>query len=109
MRKYQEEMLEKAIVVGVDLDGTLCSSICWDEKACLNVSPKRRMVEKVNELFQSKFIVIYTARRDHLIPATLQWLRKYSVNYHAISNLKTPVDCYIDDLAINVTEFLEYH
>jgi len=92
-------------IVGVDCDGVLCTGEAWTVKDVLNAKPKPDVIAKVNELYGSSFIVIYTARRDHLIPATIQWLRRQGVHYHAISNRKIPLDIMIDDKAINVEDF----
>jgi hypothetical protein len=36
-----------------------------------------------------------------MLEATLKWLRRNGVIFHAISNNKTPCDVMIDDKAIN--------
>jgi len=69
--------------------------------------PRLDVIAKINLLYQDHNIIIYTARRDELLPATLQWLRKHNVRYHSISNLKCPADLYVlDDKCINVDDFL---
>lgn len=107
MNKRQRDLLEKAVVIAVDMDKTLCAGECWTIESCKNISPVTKMIKKINYLSLSKFIVIYTARRDHLIPATLGWLRRWGVQFHAISNNKTPADIYIDDKSISDVDFLE--
>ena len=84
-------------VICVDLDGTLCNGEAWTEEDCLLATPRTDIIEKVNALYQRNFIVLYTARRDFLIPASLEWLRKNNVRYHAWSNIKIPATKYIDD------------
>lgn len=93
-------------VVLVDLDGTLCEGNSWTREECLKAAPKEEMIKKVNEAYQKNFIVIYTARRDENIPATLEWLRRNNVRFHAFSNQKTAGDVLIDDIAIRPEEFL---
>ena len=88
-------------VVGIDLDGTLSLDHCWTPEECLAAKPNMKMVEFVKEKYQTSFIVIYTARRDENIPATLEWLRRNNIRYHAFSNQKTPLDFLIDDTAIH--------
>ena len=94
-------------LIHVDLDGVLCHGVCWTPTECLNAKPNLKMIIKVNHLFQRNYIIIYTARRDRLIPVTIQWLRKNEVLYHAISNLKNPTDFYVDDCMLSMKEFLK--
>jgi len=86
-------------VIAVDMDGVLCSDEHWTIEDCKSAKPNTINICKVNMLFQKNFIIVYTARRDHLIPATLEWLRRNNVMYHAISNIKMPADVYYDDKA----------
>ncbi len=88
----------------VDVDQTLTNEVCYTETECLNATPKKNIVQKVAQLYEEDFIVIYTARRDHLIPATLEWLRRNNIRWHAFSNLKIPGAGYIDDLAIHIDD-----
>lgn len=99
-----QEKFHNAIVIAVDIDGTLCKEECWTEEQCLNATPVAGVVKKVNKLHLSRFIVVHTARRDHLIPATLKWLRTWGISFSAISNNKTSADIYIDDKAIRPEE-----
>lgn len=87
----------KPLIYAVDLDGMLCEGVCYTPEECLNVQPNLETIKKINELNKTNFIVIYTARRDHLLPATMEWLRRNNVMYHAISNIKMPADVYLDD------------
>lgn len=89
----------------IDLDETLCRGTSWTASDCLKAKPVEKMVSKVNELYRTHYIIIYTARQDDLIPATLEWLRRNNVRYHAISNLKVP-GFYVDDRAISFEDFL---
>lgn len=97
---------DKIKTIAVDIDGTLCRETCWSAVDCLKATPNQEMIDKVNVLAQTHFVIIYTARRDNLIPATLIWLRQHRVNFQAISNNKIGVDIYIDDKAINSNAFL---
>jgi len=92
-------------VIAVDVDGTLCKGVCWSKKECMEAIPDKEMIGNVNSLYdQNNFIVIYTSRRNDLIPETLDWLRRNNVRFHAISNNKMPADVYIDDSAICVAD-----
>jgi len=88
------------------MDGTLCQGECFNEEAVLKAKPVQEMIDWVNEISKTNFVVIYTARRDFLLPATLRWLRVNSVSFQAISNNKTPCDLLIDDRAINPKDLL---
>lgn len=83
------------------MDETLCEEVCFTEIEVANATPIQAVIDKVNELHKSNFIVIYTARRDFLLEETKRWLERYGVKYHAISNIKIPLDVYIDTGAIN--------
>jgi uncharacterized HAD superfamily protein len=89
----------KPEVIAVDVDGTLTMGVAWTPEECLIATPNIKFINWVNEKSKENFIVIWTSRRDHLIPATMQWLRKNGVMFHAISNLKMPADCYLEDKA----------
>jgi uncharacterized HAD superfamily protein len=88
-------------VILVDLDGVLCKGDTWNPEDCLKAKPIEKNIEEVNRLHQKHFVVIYTSRRDNLIPATLEWLRRNNVQYQAFSNKKSAADIYIDDRSIN--------
>jgi len=89
-------------VIAVDLDGVLCKGECWNNKQCRKAKPIQKNIDKVNELHKTNFIIIYTARRDYLIPVTLRWLRLNGVEFQAISNKKMAADLYYDDKMLNL-------
>lgn len=93
------------MIICVDVDGTLTKGVAWTSEECLAAIPNNELIERVNYLYQRNFIVIWTARRDNLIPATLEWLRRNNVRYHSISNLKCSGDLYIDDKAMRSESF----
>jgi len=94
-------------VILIDCDGTLTKSVCWTPGECLEVEPNKAVVEKVNSL-KNVWIIIYTARADELLPATVKWLRKHNIKYHAISNNKIPAGIgYVDDKSITIDKFLK--
>lgn len=97
----------RAKIILVDLDGTLCEGECWSPEECLRVKPLQKNIEKVNKLAKGNFIVIWTARRDHLIEASIKWLRRNGVMFDAISNNKAPADCYIDDKMFSFEDALK--
>lgn len=94
--------------IGVDLDDTLCKGQHWDTpEQVLGAKPIKEMIEAVEKLYKDNFVIIYTARQNFLISATMEWLDKHNVKYHAISNKKIPLGKLIDDLAISPQEFLK--
>jgi len=102
--KLMTNLRTKLKVILVDLDGVLCKGEVWNKKQCSNAKPIKRNIKEINRLYRRHFIIIYTARRDYLIPATLKWLRINNVNYMAISNKKCSADIYIDDKSILVKD-----
>jgi uncharacterized HAD superfamily protein len=85
--------------IGVDIDGVLCVGEHWrDPQACLQAVAIQNGIDRVNKLYKTDFIILYTARQNYLISATLEWLEKNNVHFHAISNHKIPLDCLIDDV-----------
>ena len=95
-----------AKVIGIDVDGLLAKGESWTPEECLKAKPNPKAVEEIKKLHLTGFIVIYTARRDSLIPATLRWLKANDIPFHAISNNKTPFDELYDDRAINIRQWL---
>lgn len=93
-------------VILIDLDKTLTTTEAWTKEDCLSAGVNLEMAKKVEDLFQKNFIVIYTARRDENIPATLEWLRRNNIRWHAISNNKCAADVYIDDKMIRPEELI---
>lgn len=109
LQEYLEALYgRKPYVVGIDLDGTLCKGEAWTEEEVLNAEPNTELIKMVNEKFRHCLIIIWTARSDELIPASLKWLRKHGVNFRAISNLKMGADLYVDDKTLRPNEVEEW-
>jgi len=104
---WKKEAIKKAKVLAIDMDGTLCEEECWTNEEVYNAKPRLDVIHKVKKLSKSKFIVIMTARRLDLSEATIRWLNRYEVSYHAISFNKMPCDLLIDDKVMNVKDFLK--
>jgi len=102
MRKKRKRNAIKVVLF--DLDGTLTKNTCWTEKECLNAIPNKKMIELEREIARDHFVVIWTARKDHLLSATVKWLRKHDIPFQAISNNKTSCDIAIDDRTYNVND-----
>ena len=58
-------------------------------------------IDWVNERFEEDFIVICTARRHKLYMATMKWLEKNCVHFHATSFQSKPPGTIVDKNAIN--------
>ena len=89
-------------IINVDVDNTLTNETCFTIEQVLSATPKQHIIDKVAKLYDEDYIVIYTARRDNLIPSTFEWLRRNNIRWHAFSNQKPPSDAYIDDLAVHI-------
>jgi hypothetical protein len=87
-----------------DLDGTLCEGESWTPEDCLNAKPIIENIERLNRQFINNYIVIQTARRDENIPATLEWLRRNNVRFHAFSNFKSYANKFVDVDAVRPDE-----
>ena len=88
-------------IIAIDCDGVLTKDVCWTVEDCEKAQPNVGIIKWVNKMQRGNFIVVFTARRDELIPATIQWLRRHNVRFDAISNNKMAADCYIDDKSYN--------
>lgn len=86
-------------IICVDLGGTLCNEVCFTIKEVENATLNKKNARMVEEYYLNDYVIVYTARRDELLPATLKWLRINNIRYHAISNLKIPASIYFDDKA----------
>lgn len=95
-------------IILVDVDRTLCEEVCFNNNQVKKATPIKKNIEKVNYLHDKNFIVIYTARRTHLIEDTIEWLRENGVKYHAISNVKIPGKYYIDEDNLKFENFKKY-
>lgn len=74
----------------VDIDGTLTEETCFTEEECRKATPNLKMIKWVQEKFNTDFIIIYTARRRSLYQATMEWLDRYDIPFHAYKDTKTP-------------------
>lgn len=98
----------KGETIYFDVDNTLTNETCYSIEEALAATPNIKLVESYRQLYDKNFMIIWTARRDELIPATLEWLRRNNLRWHAFSNLKPPRGSknaiYVDDGAYNVND-----
>lgn len=90
-----------------DLDGTICSDTQGDYDAA---EPFPEIVASINQLHrEGHHILIFTARgsgtgRDWR-GVTERQLTEWGVSYHYLFFGKPAADVYIDDKAVNISEF----
>ena len=91
-------MRDKLKVIYCDIDGILTEGEdCWTEEQVRNAKPNLENIKLLNELDKYHHIIIWSARRRELIPATLDWLDKWGVKRQAYSDKKPAADIYIDN------------
>ena len=97
-----------------DLDGTLCQlGEGWHRQQYDKSYPMTKRIEKVNSLYdKGNKIIIETARGSvsgkDWHEDTERQLRNWGVKYHILrTGTKHAADHYIDDKAINASEFFE--
>lgn len=96
--KYRQKLIL------LDVDGTLTTGEAWTEEECLKAKPRKDIIAKTNKLYDEGIILIWTARKEELMPATLIWLRKHGVKFHGWATGKKPAGVYIDDKAVRPEE-----
>lgn len=101
-----------------DLDGTICEQTSGGVIGYFNAKPIKRMVTKVRQLYlDGHVIVINTARGMSTATSPIDadikyrnltevWLKQNDVPYHQLTFGKPAADVYVDDKAINATEFV---
>lgn len=91
-------------IISYDMDGTLCKEVCWTPEECLNATPNQKVIDDCNGHYEDSITIIYTARQDCLLEATVTWLRTHGVKYWGINNQKLHFDNLIDDHVTNVKD-----
>ena len=92
----------------IDIDGTLCTNTDGDYPAA---EPFHEIITQINRLFsEGHHIVLNTARGG---TTGIDWrkltenqLKEWNVNYHSLHMGKPSADYYIDDKAINVSDWI---
>ena len=90
-----------------DIDGTLCTNIDGDYA---NARPRCEAITKVNRLFdEGHHIILHTARGAttgiNWRQLTESQLKQWGVRYHELSFGKPTADVYIDDKAVNLSDW----
>ena len=90
----------------IDVDRTLTRGVSWTPEDCLDAKPNIKIIDRVNEIgaMSGNNIVIYTARRDVLMSATFEWLKKHLTCPFSVSNYKIAGDLYVDTDSVRPDE-----
>lgn len=73
-----------------DLDETLCEGESYSPKDCILAKPIWDNINRLRERYEHSIVIIYTARRNSLMTATVEWLSIHNIPWHFISNKKVP-------------------
>ena len=96
-------------VVSVDIDGVIAVPLEEKDrhKYWLNV-PIKYTIEKVNKLYEGKYVIIYHTARDPIHYAeTYAWLLRNGCKFHALEMGKLNANYFIDDRNITIDELLK--
>lgn len=92
-------------IVAVDIDHTITNGEPFYLK---EPTPNQEMIEKVNELYRRRYVIIYhTGRHPSFYQQTYAWLVKHGCFFHALEMGKLSAEYYIDDKNINIDELLK--
>lgn len=89
-------------IISVDIDGFVTQGEqFWDQEP----TPKRDVIEKINELYKNGHVIIYhTGRHPCYYEVTYAWLIKYGCFFHALRMGKLSADVYLDDRNSNLED-----
>lgn len=90
-----------------DIDGVLCQNNFGDYE---NAIPIKANIERINKLYDDGHIIqLFTARGTETNTdwqaLTEEQMQKWGVKYYSLKFGKPAADVYIDDRAINVTDW----
>lgn len=101
----------------IDIDDTICYTYNRDFN---NSEPNRKVINKINKLYQEGWkIILYTARGDNSCKTleekelkykiiTKNWLKKNNVQYNELVFGKMNADYYVDDKNMSIDEFIYF-
>ena len=97
---------EEKLIYCFDIDGTICSTNCHYEDAV----PKKDIIQRINKLYDSGHkIILFTARG---YTSGIDWsrltkeqIKDWSVKHHELIMGKPSAHFYIDDRAVNITDW----
>lgn len=92
------------MVYCIDIDGTICNVVAEADYGASK--PYVSRVEHVNRLYDAGHtIILWTGRHWNHLSVTRKQLFTWGVKYHALIMAKPVADVYIDDRAMNDTNF----
>lgn len=95
-------------ILAIDIDGFIAEPLKEELRHQYWLSvPIKDMIERVNKLYEKKYIIIYHTGRDPAHYAeTFAWLVKQGCKFHALRMGKLNADYFIDDKNITIDELL---
>ena len=100
-------------IVSVDIDGFISEKMPYKKGKFIREDfeifiPKPDVIEKINELFRKRYIIIYhTARHPRHYERTFAWLVDNGCYFHALRMGKLHADYYLDDKNITLEELCQ--
>ena len=95
----------------VDIDKTITKPFnykTFSDKEYTQVKPLKKMIDKVNALYDSGHIIILNTARGWIShTVTQEWLSYYGVKFHSLVMGKPLGDYYIDDKNMSFEDFLK--
>ena len=97
-------------IISVDIDGFISEKMPslpgeYIREDFESFVPKKDVIEKVNNLFRKRYIIIYyTARHPRHYEQTYAWLIKQGCYFHALRMGKLRADYYLDDKNANIDD-----
>lgn len=86
-------------IIAIDIDGIICEEADVNYR---NRLPIKENIDKINDLFLSNIIILYTARLSIDRKLTEDYLAAVGLNYHALITNKLPYNYIIDDRTISL-------
>ncbi len=91
----------------IDIDGTITNEDTMDYKNYSLCIPDFEMIHKINKLYETNKIILFSSRWKCDRKITKNWLKKYNIKYHKLILGKPLGDYYIDDKNVLKKDFLE--
>ena len=96
-------MANRKPTIVIDIDGVLCS----EGGAYQTRTPNRRMIDRVLEVSERYYIVLWTARPVSAQKVTVAWLSWNGVVYDKLLLGKPRAMYYVDDRGMSPERFLD--
>ena len=101
------DVSKKVDTLVFDLDGVICKEEPQNWKHYYSVVPNIDIIYKLNVLSKRGYkIVIHTSRLEEDRDITVNWLRRYGVNYNELRFNKPKGLIYVDDKSVRPDEFI---